>query len=118
MCSFINATELQQVMCSLGEKLSLDEVEEMIHEADLDGDGQVNYIGMYEYIINNISCCVKVHKNIYSNIGHLIWYVLVHNNNICHLIWCVLVHNNNMCHLNWCVRVHIYIIYLFVCINS
>ena len=34
-----------QVMCNLGEKLSPDEIEEMIKEADVDGDGQVNYEG-------------------------------------------------------------------------
>ena len=38
-------------MTSLGEKLTDEEVAEMIHEADLDGDGQVNYNGMYEYIL-------------------------------------------------------------------
>lgn len=30
-------------MTNLGEKLTDDEVEEMIKEADVDGDGQVNY---------------------------------------------------------------------------
>ncbi|CAA0828293.1 Calmodulin-like protein 8 [Striga hermonthica] len=40
---YICAEELQHVMISLGEKLSDEEVEQMIREADLDGDGQVNY---------------------------------------------------------------------------
>lgn len=31
------------MMINLGEKLSDDEVEQMISEADLDGDGQVNF---------------------------------------------------------------------------
>lgn len=35
----ISASELRQVMNNLGEKLSDQEVEEMIREADLDGDG-------------------------------------------------------------------------------
>ncbi|KAF8201192.1 putative calmodulin [Mycena galopus ATCC 62051] len=39
----ISVTELQQVMRSLGEKLSDREVEEMIREADVDGDGEINY---------------------------------------------------------------------------
>ena len=30
-------------MMNLGEKLTDDEVDQMIREADLDGDGQVNY---------------------------------------------------------------------------
>jgi Ca2+-binding EF-hand superfamily protein len=32
-------------MLNLGEKLSDEEIEEMIQEADLDGDGQVSYEG-------------------------------------------------------------------------
>ncbi|XP_068650035.1 calmodulin-like protein 11 [Aristolochia californica] len=40
---YISATELRHVMISLGEKLTDEEVEQMIREADLDGDGQVNY---------------------------------------------------------------------------
>jgi hypothetical protein len=32
-----------QVMTTLGEKLNEDEVDEMIREADVDGDGQINY---------------------------------------------------------------------------
>ncbi|KAJ8923113.1 hypothetical protein NQ315_001666 [Exocentrus adspersus] len=39
----ISSTELRHVMTSLGERLSEEEVEDMIKEADLDGDGQVNY---------------------------------------------------------------------------
>ena len=42
---FISAQELQSVMCNLGEKLSEEDVREMIREADLDKDGQVNYNG-------------------------------------------------------------------------
>ncbi|KAI0526776.1 hypothetical protein KFK09_002367 [Dendrobium nobile] len=40
---FISATELKNVLISLGEKLTDEEAEQMIKEADFDGDGKVNY---------------------------------------------------------------------------
>ncbi|XP_031840021.1 calmodulin-alpha isoform X1 [Nomia melanderi] len=39
----ISSKELRHVMTNLGEKLSEEEVDDMIKEADLDGDGMVNY---------------------------------------------------------------------------
>merc|ERR1711971_334485 len=39
---FISAAELRHIMTNLGEKLTDEEVDEMIREADIDGDGQVN----------------------------------------------------------------------------
>ena len=39
----------------MGEKLTDEEVEEMIKEADDDGDGQINYQGRSEYEVY-VSC--------------------------------------------------------------
>lgn len=49
---YISAAELRHVMTNLGEKLTDEEVDEMIREADIDGDGQVNYEGI------DIACSV------------------------------------------------------------
>lgn len=43
---FISQSKLRLVMANLGEKLTDDELKEMIIEADIDGDGQVNYQGL------------------------------------------------------------------------
>lgn len=39
----ISAAELRHVLTSIGEKLTDDEVDEMIREADEDGDGRIDY---------------------------------------------------------------------------
>ena len=41
----ISRNELRHVMTNLGEKLTDEEVDEMIREADVDGDGQITYEG-------------------------------------------------------------------------
>jgi len=38
----ISASEIRHILCNLGEKLTDEEVDEMIREADLTGDGQIN----------------------------------------------------------------------------
>ncbi|XP_033735157.1 calmodulin-like isoform X2 [Pecten maximus] len=40
---YISAAELRHVMLNLGEKLLEEEVNDMIREADLSGDGHINY---------------------------------------------------------------------------
>ena len=42
----ITAAELRHVMTKLGENLTEEEVDEMVREADVDGDGQINYEGL------------------------------------------------------------------------
>lgn len=42
---FISSEELRHVMTNLGEKLTDQEVAEMIREADTNGDGMVDYNG-------------------------------------------------------------------------
>ncbi|CAK8677928.1 unnamed protein product [Clavelina lepadiformis] len=40
---FLSAAELRQILTTTGEALTDEEVDEMIRNADVDGDGQVNY---------------------------------------------------------------------------
>ncbi|KAK7397304.1 hypothetical protein VNO78_18472 [Psophocarpus tetragonolobus] len=40
---YISASELRSVMRTIGEKVTDEEVEQMVKEADLDGDGLVDY---------------------------------------------------------------------------
>ena len=40
---FISRDELRHVLQNLGERLSDEELAEMLREADVDGDGQINY---------------------------------------------------------------------------
>merc|ERR1719162_2045345 len=50
---FISAAELRHVMTNLGEKLTDEEVDEMIREADVDGDGQINYEEFVKMMMSN-----------------------------------------------------------------
>ena len=49
---FITAVEMRLVMTNmLMEKMSDDEVESLIFEADLDGDGQINFDGIFLFLL-------------------------------------------------------------------
>ena len=58
---FISVDELRHIMQSLGEKLTDNELDEMVAEADSDKDGLINYQGIlslyiyYRYIIVRLS---------------------------------------------------------------
>lgn len=65
---FISAAELRHVMTNLGEKLTDEEVDEMIREADIDGDGQVNYEGMWITMNKDSEICVVL--NHLEEVGH------------------------------------------------
>lgn len=52
---FISAAELRHVMTSIGEKLTDDEVDEMIREADQDGDGRIDCTSVSSNMCKGIS---------------------------------------------------------------
>jgi len=62
---FISAAELRHVMTNLGEKLTDEEVDEMIREADIDGDGQVNYEGMSPTFLELIELQEYISQTVY-----------------------------------------------------
>ena len=48
----------------MGEVLSLEEVDEMIREADEDGDGQINYEGNANPVISLTPYCIVAYSPI------------------------------------------------------
>ena len=51
---FITRHELRVVMMNMGERISDEECEQLVDEADIDGDGQINYEEFY-LMMNNFS---------------------------------------------------------------
>lgn len=47
---FITFDELKRVMCSIGERLTDEEIEDMIKEADLNGDKKIDYKGKKSFL--------------------------------------------------------------------
>jgi calmodulin len=50
--NFITNTELKNVMLALGEKVTDEEVDEMIREADINNDGCINYDEFVRMVMN------------------------------------------------------------------
>ena len=48
---FIDPMELRHLLTNLGEKLTEEEVDDMIREVDIDGDGKVDYNGEWTWEI-------------------------------------------------------------------
>lgn len=83
---FISAAELRHVMTNLGEKLTDEEVDEMIREADIDGDGQVNYEGTFRPNANlKFSQLILLIRVVLGCVLYFRW-------SVCFLKW-VILHN-------------------------
>merc|ERR1712087_530182 len=46
----VSASELKHVMCNLGEQVTNEEVEDMIREADADGDGELSFEDFLQFL--------------------------------------------------------------------
>ena len=57
---FISTAEFKHVMTNLGEKLTDDEIEEMMREADVDNDDRINYLGEGQKSMK--LCCAACHR--------------------------------------------------------
>ncbi|KAI8613048.1 calmodulin, partial [Chytriomyces sp. MP71] len=60
---FITPADFHHVMTNfLHEKVSLEEVEEMVHDCDVDGDGRINYEEFVKMMVSFLfSCLVRLY---------------------------------------------------------
>ena len=64
-------------MTNLGEKLTDEEVDEMIREADIDGDGHINY---EEFVRMMVSKWLNIQLIILVNLSYLNYKINITNN--------------------------------------
>lgn len=57
----ISSAYLRHIMTTMGDRLSDDEVDEMIQEADMDGDGDIDYDGMSVTRVTCFTCKWFIH---------------------------------------------------------
>ncbi|KAG8843282.1 hypothetical protein FRB91_003479 [Serendipita sp. 411] len=50
---YISGPELKNVMLNLGEKMSDQEIEDLIRDVDIDGDGQINYQDTFSVCVDH-----------------------------------------------------------------
>ena len=48
-------------MSNIGEQMTKEEIDEMIREADTDGDGQINFEGFFLFIMYFFCLCFHEH---------------------------------------------------------
>uniref|UniRef100_A0A8D1P5Z6 Calmodulin-like protein 3 n=1 Tax=Sus scrofa TaxID=9823 RepID=A0A8D1P5Z6_PIG len=74
--SYISAAELHHVMTNLGEKLTDEEVDEMIKEADSDGDGQVDHEELVKMMTAKLRHCTECVRFLIQNCLKLCLFVV------------------------------------------
>ena len=83
----IDMSELREVMANLGEQLTDEELAEMIHEADEDGDGKINYEGNCAFCPTLTICPRSCSSWIYKNNNKLIRQIREGKAKIAKTIW-------------------------------